>query len=72
MSSSLTYKKIANYVFNLADDTLRGSFRRHEYGNVIIPFTVLKRLDSILEPDKQNIIDLYKKWKTKSKNYEDI
>ncbi len=72
MSSSLTYKKIANYVFNLADDTLRGSFRRHEYGNVIIPFTVLKRLDSILEPDKQNIIDLYKKWKTKSKNYEEI
>ena len=72
MSQNSSYKKIANYVFNLADDTLRGSFKRHEYGDVIIPFTILRRLDAILEKDKENVVELYNKWKKKSKNYEEI
>ena len=72
MSQNSSYKKIANYVFNLADETLRGSFKRHEYGDVIIPFTILRRLDAILEKDKENVVELYNKWKKKSKNYEEI
>ena len=72
MSTNNVYKKIANYIFSLADQTLRGSFKRHEYGDVIIPFTVLKRLDSILDPHRNEIIKLYTKWKKKSKNYENI
>jgi len=60
------YQKISSFIWNVADDVLRGLFKPHEYGQIILPFTVLRRLDSILEPDKDEVIKLYKKWKGKT------
>lgn len=42
----------ANFIWNVADDVLRGSFKAHEYGDVILPFVVLRRLDAVLETHK--------------------
>lgn len=39
-------------IWSIADE-LRGSYRRSEYGEVILPFTVLRRLDCLLEPTKE-------------------
>ena len=39
--------------FYVADDVLRRLFRPHEYGDVILPFVVLRRLDCVLEPFKK-------------------
>ena len=60
------YQKISSFIWNVADDVLRGLFKPHEYGQIILPFTVLRRLDSILEPSKDEVIKLYKKWKGKT------
>ena len=38
-------------------DLLRGDYRRHEYGQVILPFTVLRRLDAVMAPTRQAVRD---------------
>src|ERR1039458_5237930 len=37
-------------------DLLRGDFKQSEYGKVILPFTVLRRLDCVLEPTKAAVV----------------
>ncbi|MFD0200561.1 MULTISPECIES: type I restriction-modification system subunit M [Saccharothrix] len=36
-------------------DLLRGDYKRHEYGQVILPFTVLRRLDAVMEPTREAV-----------------
>ena len=51
---SNNFREKANFIWQVADDTLRvrGAFKAHEYGDVILPFVVLRRLDLVLEPQK--------------------
>ena len=49
------YKQISNTIWNVAD-LLRGSWKNYEYQDVILPLTVLKRLDAALEPTKDKVI----------------
>lgn len=44
----------ANFIWSIAD-LLRGSFKAHQYGDIILPFTVLRRLDAVLGPTKQQV-----------------
>ena len=55
----------ANFIWQVADDILRGTFKQHEYGDVILPFVVLRRLDCVLEERKDAVIETYKKFKDK-------
>ena len=48
---------IANFIWSIADDVLRDLYVRGKYRDVILPMTVLRRLDSILEPSKQEVLD---------------
>ena len=41
---------IANYIWGIADDVLRDVYVRGKYRDVILPMTVLRRLDAVLEP----------------------
>ena len=45
----------ASFIWSAAD-ILRGTFKQHQYGDVILPFTVLARLDAVLAPTKQAVI----------------
>ena len=45
----------ATMIWNVAD-VLRGPFKPHEYGKVILPLTVLKRFDDALAPTKQAVL----------------
>ena len=47
------YQELANLVWNVADDVLRGLFKPHEYGDITLPFLVLRRLDCILDEDER-------------------
>jgi type I restriction enzyme M protein len=38
-------------------DLLRGPYKPHQYGRVILPLTVLRRLDCVLEPTKQKVLE---------------
>ena len=55
------YQELANLVWNVADDVLRGLFKPHEYGDITLPFLVLRRLDCILDEDdrKEKAINIY-------------
>ncbi len=49
---------IANFIWGIADDVLRDIYVRGKYRDVILPMTVLRRLDAVLEPTKQAVLDM--------------
>jgi type I restriction enzyme M protein len=53
-------KTNANLIWKIAD-LLRGPYQPNQYGDVILPFTILRRLDCILEPTKDEVLAEYKK-----------
>ncbi len=61
------YQELANLVWNVADDVLRGLFKPHEYGDITLPFLVLRRLDCILDEDgrKEIAINTYNQYNGK-------
>ncbi len=46
---------ITNFIWGIADDVLRDLYVRGKYRDVILPMTVLRRLDTVLEPAKDNV-----------------
>ncbi|GHB79346.1 type I restriction-modification system subunit M [Persicitalea jodogahamensis] len=60
-----THQEISSFIWNVADDVLRGLFKQHEYGDVILPFVVLRRLDCVLEPQKDEVHALWNQYKDK-------
>ena len=56
---------LSSLIWNVCDDELRGLFKPHEYGSVILPFVVLRRLDCVLEPYKDKVFNLYEEYKDK-------
>lgn len=57
------FSEKANFIWTVADDILRGAFKAHEYGDVILPFVVLRRLDLVLEPKKDDVIKQFDQFK---------
>jgi type I restriction enzyme M protein len=55
--SASDIKSLSSFVWSIAE-TLRGDFRQSEYGKVILPFVVLRRLDCILEASKGSVLNL--------------
>ena len=55
----MRYQEVSSLIWNICDDVLRGLFKPHEYGDVILPFVVLRRLDCILEPQKDEVVNLF-------------
>src|SRR5665647_2708883 len=58
--NSATHGKIVSFIWGIADDILRDLYVRGKYRDVILPFTVLRRLDSVLEPTKQAVLQMKK------------
>ncbi|MFH1453455.1 MAG: class I SAM-dependent DNA methyltransferase [Armatimonadota bacterium] len=50
------FREHANFIWSIAD-LLRGDYKQSEYGRVILPLTVLRRLDCVLEPTKKQVLD---------------
>ena len=62
---SVNHSEISSFIWNVCDDVLRGLFKPHEYGDIILPFTVLRRLDCVLEEHKDTVINLHNEFKSK-------
>ena len=58
-----TTGSLSSLIWSSADDVLRGLFKPSEYGRVILPFVVMRRLDCVLEPKKDEVYNLYNKYK---------
>jgi type I restriction enzyme M protein len=54
VASGPTHQKMAADIWAVAD-LLRGDYKRHEYGQVILPFTVLRRLDAVMAPTREAV-----------------
>jgi len=52
-------RELANFIWSIAD-LLRGDYKQAEYGKIILPFTVLRRLDCVLEKTKDKVLEKYK------------
>ena len=57
-----TPNNLAAYIWTLAD-LLRGDFKQSQYGRVILPFTLLRRLEGVLEESKENVLSEFDKIK---------
>lgn len=51
---------LSAFIWSVAD-LLRGKYKPHEYGKVILPFTVLRRMDCVLAPTKDAVLAVLKK-----------
>lgn len=65
----MNQQELSSFIWSVAD-LLRGDYKPHEYGQVILPFTVLRRLDCVLEPTKQAVLDELEARKDKGVNVE--
>ena len=49
---------IANFIWSIADDVLRNIYTRGKYRDIILPMTVIRRLDAVLEPTKPEVLKM--------------
>lgn len=52
------HNQIVGFIWSIADDVLRDVYTRGKYRDIILPFTVLRRLDAILEPTKDKVMGM--------------
>ena len=71
MSDTPTIKNHAAFIWSVAD-LLRGDYKQSEYGKVILPLTVLRRLDCVLQPTKASVLDRYNRLKGTIDNIEPV
>lgn len=50
------FQEKVGFIWSVAD-LLRGDYKQSEYGKVILPLTVLRRLDCVLEPAKEKVLE---------------
>jgi type I restriction enzyme M protein len=65
----MNQQELSSLIWSVAD-LLRGDFKPHEYGRVILPFTVLRRLDCVLAPTKVAVLKAYEDKKAAGIAYE--
>lgn len=65
-------QNLSSLIWSTADDLLRGLFKPSEYGRIILPFVVLRRLDCVLEPQKDKAFQLYKQYEKKLSDFSQV
>ncbi|GAA4975196.1 type I restriction-modification system subunit M [Actinoplanes utahensis] len=60
--NSSKHTELANHAWSVAD-LLRGDYKQSDYGKVILPFTVLRRLECVLEPTREKVASEYERLK---------
>ena len=63
---------VSALIWSIADDVLRDVFKPHEYGPIILPFVVMRRLDCVLEPTKDEVRAIVEKNRKDYENPEDF
>ena len=66
----MTNQELANFIWGVAD-ILRGDYKQSDYGKVILPFTILRRIDCVLEKSKDKVLAKYVTAKTMSEDGQD-
>ncbi|WP_200865990.1 type I restriction-modification system subunit M [Paenibacillus alvei] len=61
MMDNQTHNQIVSFIWGIADDCLRDVYVRGKYRDVILPMTVIRRLDAVLEDTKDAVLEMKKK-----------
>lgn len=56
--STSEYTKLVNFIWSIADEILRDIYVRGKYRDVILPMTVIRRFDAVIEPKKKEILEM--------------
>lgn len=59
----MTFTSTATFIWSVAD-LLRGDYKQSDYGKVILPFTLLRRLECVLEPTRSEVLSEYESRKS--------
>ncbi len=62
-----THQELASFIWSVAD-LLRGDYKQSEYGKVILPLTVLRRLDCVMEPTREAVWERQESLKMENKD----
>jgi type I restriction enzyme M protein len=65
------HNEIVSFIWGTAN-LIRDSFKRGKYQDVILPFTVLRRIDSVLEPTKEEVLEAYHQYKDELDNLDPL
>ena len=57
------FQPIINFIWSVADDLLRDRYVKGKYRDVILPMTIIRRLDAVLEPTKDRVLATYERVK---------
>ncbi|HUQ92325.1 MAG TPA: class I SAM-dependent DNA methyltransferase [Bryobacteraceae bacterium] len=68
--NSTNFQEISGFLWSIADGVLRDDVKRGKYPDVILPFTVLRRLDCVLAPTKEKVLKRYADLHGKLENLE--
>jgi type I restriction enzyme M protein len=71
MADSPAIRNHAAFIWSVAD-LLRGDYKQSEYGKVILPLTVIRRLDCVLEPTKQAVLERHRQLAGRIENQEPV
>ena len=55
--NQVAHNKLVSFIWSIADDCLRDVYVRGKYRDVILPMVVLRRLDALLEPTKEKVLE---------------
>ncbi len=66
-----TIKNHAAFIWSVAD-LLRGDYKQSEYGRVVLPLTVIRRLDCVLAPTKAKVLQRHQQLSEKIDNLEPV
>lgn len=67
----IDFKEKANLIWKVAD-LLRGDYKQSDYGKIILPMTVLRRLDCVMKPTKEKVLAYLPKVEKLSESAKDI
>lgn len=65
------HSEITSFIWDTAN-LIAHSFKRGKHQDVILPFTVLRRIDSVLEPTKEDVLEAYHKYRGELDNMENL
>ena len=63
---------IVNFIYSVADDVLVNYYEKAKYKDIILPMTVIRRLDVVLEPTKEKVVEVYNQYKDKLDDMDDL
>lgn len=72
MEAQKNLSPVINFIWSVADDVLVHAYKKGKYGDVILPMTVIRRLDLVLEPTKEKVLKSHNAYRDRLDNLDYI